>query len=263
MFPYADNIQLSRTPIVTYVLIVINALVLLLMSRVPDRDREDVAYHYGFVPARIEQLVDGRPLQVAVPTVVDVPLIGPVAGHRALVLPAEPAEIAASVWTSTFMHGNLLHLLGNMWFLWLFGDNVEDRLGRGTFVLFYLLGGLAAVACQWAHDPTSTVPVIGASGAVAAVLGGYAITWPHARVRALVILFVFVTRVELPALIFLGGWFVLQLVEASQPNQFGMAEGVAWWAHIGGFVAGLMMMPLLAGLRAGHERSDRFDIGEW
>lgn len=263
MFPYADNIPLRRTPIVTYVLIAINALVLFVMSGLPDQAGENIAYRHGFVPARIEQLIDGRPLQVAVPVVGRVPLVGLVAGHRALVLPPDPVEIVASIWTSMFMHGNLAHLLGNMWFLWLFGDNVEDRLGRGTFLLFYLLGGLAAVACQWAHDPTSTVPVIGASGAVAAVLGGYAITWPHARVRALVILVFFITRIELPAMIFLGGWFVLQLVEASQPNQFGMAGGVAWWAHIGGFITGLLMMPLLAGLRAGYEHSDRFEIGEW
>jgi membrane associated rhomboid family serine protease len=260
MFPYADNIPLGRTPIVTYALIVINALVLFLMSRMPEQAGEDVAYRHGFVPARIEQLVDGRPLQVAVPVVVQVPIMGPVAGHRALVLPPDRVEIVASIWTSMFMHGNLMHLLGNMWFLWLFGDNVEDRLGRGTFILFYLLGGLASIACQWAHDPMSTVPVVGASGAIAAVLGGYAITWPHARVRALVIL---ITRVELPALIFLGGWFLLQLAEAAQPQQFGIAGGVAWWAHIGGFIAGMGMMPLLAGLRAGHEPSDRFEIGEW
>jgi membrane associated rhomboid family serine protease len=263
MFPYRDNIPLARTPIVTYLLIAVNVAVLVGMSRLPENTRDDAVYRYGFVPARIGQLAHGRPLEVAVPVVVQIPLIGPVPGQRALELPADRAEIIASCFTSLFMHGNLLHLLSNMWFLWLFGDNVEDRLGRATFVVFYLLGGLAATACQWAHDPSATVPMVGASGAVAAVLGGYAITWPHARVRSLIILFIFITTVELPALLFLGGWFLLQLLEASRPDEFGVAGGVAWWAHIGGFLAGLVMMPLLSGLRPEAHPKERFGFEEF
>jgi membrane associated rhomboid family serine protease len=138
--------------------------------------------------------------------------------------------------------------------LWLFGNNVEDRLGHVLFFCFYLLGGLLATACHWAYDPASTTPVIGASGAVSAVLGAYAVTWPHARVKTVVFLIVFVTVIEFPALLVLGFWFVTQLIEAAGLLRLPMRGGaviaepasVAWWAHVGGFVAGLVLMPLLS-----------------
>jgi membrane associated rhomboid family serine protease len=149
--------------------------------------------------------------------------------------------------TSMFMHGGLLHIAGNMLFLWIFGNNIEDAMGRTKFILFYLGGGLAATLAQVLIDTSSTIPSIGASGAVAAVLGAYALLYPRARVVTLVILVVFITIIELPALLVLGLWFLLQLfygsAELAQPVGGG---GVAYWAHIGGFVFGLALVKLLA-----------------
>jgi membrane associated rhomboid family serine protease len=149
-----------------------------------------------------------------------------------------------TILTSMFMHGGLLHIAGNMLFLWIFGNNVEDSMGRPTFILFYLLGGLAATALQTAVGPSSTTPNLGASGAIAAVLGGYALLFPRARVVTLVFIIFFITVLELPALLVLGGWFLLQLFDASQP--VGGGGGVAYFAHIGGFLFGLLAIKLFA-----------------
>ena len=143
-----------------------------------------------------------------------------------------------------WLHGGFFHLLGNMWFLWIFGNNVEDRLGGGLYLTIYLLGGVLASGCHWMFQQGSPVPVIGASGAVAAILGAYAVTWPWARVHTLVFLFFFVTIIDLPALLVLGVWFIGQLLSGLGQGQ-GEAAGVAWWAHIGGFLAGMLLMPLL------------------
>ena len=141
-----------------------------------------------------------------------------------------------------FLHGGWLHLAGNMLFLWIFGNNVEDRLGRFTFVAFYVLGGLAATGLQVAFGPDSTVPNVGASGAIAAILGSYLVMFPRARIHTLVI-FVFITFLDLPATVVLVGWFVLQLF--SGVGEFGSrvnsGGGVAFFAHIGGFVFGAVM----------------------
>jgi membrane associated rhomboid family serine protease len=145
----------------------------------------------------------------------------------------------ASIFVSMFLHGGWLHLAGNMLFLWIFGNNVEDRLGRVMFVLFYVLGGLAATGLQLAFDPSSAVPSVGASGAIAAILGAYLVMFPNARIHTLVIFF-FITFLELPASFVLVGWFVLQLfsgVGEMGPELGG--GGVAYWAHVGGFAFGL------------------------
>ena len=144
----------------------------------------------------------------------------------------------ASVFVSMFLHGGWLHIAGNMLFLWVFGNNVEDRLGRITFLLLYVLGGLAATGLQVAFDPNSAVPNVGASGAIAAVLGSYLVMFPRARIHTLVIFF-FITFLELPASFVLLAWFVLQLFSGvgGMGNQLG--GGVAYWAHVGGFVFGL------------------------
>ena len=147
--------------------------------------------------------------------------------------------------TSIFMHGGLLHLGGNMLFLWVFGNNIEDAMGRVKFVAFYLLGGLVATLSHTVIDTSSTIPSIGASGAVAAVLGGYALLYPRARVVTLVILIVFITIIELPALLILGLWFLFQLYDASSPIG-GEGGGIAYFAHIGGFLFGLATIKLFA-----------------
>ncbi|HET9671961.1 MAG TPA: rhomboid family intramembrane serine protease [Actinomycetota bacterium] len=146
----------------------------------------------------------------------------------------------ASVFVSMFLHGGWLHLAGNMLFLWIFGNNVEDRLGRVTFALLYVLGGLAAAALQLAFDPGSAIPNVGASGAVAAILGSYLVLFPHARIHTLVF-FVFVTWLELPAIVVLVGWFVLQLFSGVGEIGRQVGGGVAYWAHVGGFAFGLLV----------------------
>ncbi|MBA3737459.1 MAG: rhomboid family intramembrane serine protease [Actinobacteria bacterium] len=137
-----------------------------------------------------------------------------------------------------FLHGGWLHLAGNMLFLWVFGNNVEDRLGRITFLLLYVLGGLAATGLQVAFDPNSAVPNVGASGAIAAVLGSYLVMFPRARIHTLVIFF-FITFLELPATFVLLAWFVLQLFSGVGGMGDQIGGGVAYWAHVGGFVFGL------------------------
>jgi membrane associated rhomboid family serine protease len=150
-----------------------------------------------------------------------------------------------SVFVAMFLHGGWLHIAGNMLFLWVFGNNVEDRLGRPLFIVFYLLGGIAAAALQLAFDPSSAVPSLGASGAVAAVLGAYLVMFPRAWVVTLVILLLFITAVELPAVLVLGAWFVLQLFSGVGGLAAEVNAGVAYWAHVGGFVFGLGAAALL------------------
>jgi membrane associated rhomboid family serine protease len=141
--------------------------------------------------------------------------------------------------TSMFLHGSWMHLAGNMLFLWIFGDNMEDRFGRLGFLAFYLAGGVGAALAQVAFDPWSPVPVVGASGAIAAVMGGYLLMFPRARVDMLLILIVFVRVISVPAWVMLGVWFGLQLLYGATVNSSG--GGVAYWAHAGGFIAGAIL----------------------
>jgi membrane associated rhomboid family serine protease len=152
--------------------------------------------------------------------------------------------------TSQFLHGGWLHLLGNLLFMWIFANNIEDDLGRLAFLTFYLGGGVAAGLTQVAIDPGSTVPMIGASGAIAAVLGGYLVLFPRARITSLVFLGFFYQLIDVPAIVVLGFWFVLQLIDGLASLGFaGTDGGVAFFAHIGGFVAGLIAARLLIGVR--------------
>ena len=155
-------------------------------------------------------------------------------------------DTVAPFFTSMFLHGGWLHLIMNMWFLWIFGDNVEDALGKIRYLLFYTLCGLAAALTQFAIQPGSTLPVLGASGAIAGVLGAYAVLFPGARVVTLVPVFFFLQVMELPALLILGYWFVLQILSGSLEG-LGPASGggVAWWAHIGGFLTGIVLVLLM------------------
>jgi membrane associated rhomboid family serine protease len=153
--------------------------------------------------------------------------------------------------TSMFLHGGWLHLIGNMWYLWIFGDNIEDRLGHRRFVGFYVGGGLVAALVQYIALPTTGVPTVGASGAIAAVLGAYAVTFPRARVVTLIPLFLFWPIVALPALVVLGLWFVFQFFSGALSLAWSAGGGgVAWWAHIGGFLFGMAAMKLAAPRRS-------------
>ena len=169
-----------------------------------------------------------------------------------------------TIFTSMFMHGSLLHLGGNMLFLWIFGNNIEDSMSRVRFIAFYLLGGLVALGGQVLVDPDAFAPTVGASGAIAAVLGGYALLYPRARVITLIFIIIIFTIVELPALVVLGAWILLQLLlGASQLGQpLGGGEGgVAYFAHIGGFVFGMLMIKLFANhVHEDYERAHRLPV---
>jgi membrane associated rhomboid family serine protease len=214
MIPLKDNIPSSRIPLITIGLIVINVLVYLNQLTLPPRAALRFVYLYGLIPVEISQW------QLLVP---------------------HPVPLYGTILTSMFVHGGLFHLAGNMLYLWIFGDNVEDRLGRFRFLLFYLLSGVGAAAAQILSDPHSKIPMVGASGAISGVLGAYLLLYPHARVVTLVFFGWLVRVIEIRALIVLGFWIVVQLVSGllTWGAQVG---GVAWFAHVGGFVAGLVMV---------------------
>ena len=214
MIPLRDNIPSLRAPIVTIGIIIVNVLVYLNQMRLPPRAATQFVYLYGLIPLEISS--------------------------GDLLVP-HPVPLYSTILTSMFVHGGLFHLAGNMLYLWIFGDNVEDRMGRFRFLVFYLLSGLAAVAAQVLSDPGSKIPMVGASGAISGVLGAYLLLFPHARVMTLIFFGWFVRLVEIPALIVLGFWIVVQVLNGllTLGVQVG---GVAWFAHIGGFVAGLVMV---------------------
>ncbi len=244
-FPLYDDNPVHRTPIVTYLLIAVNVLALLYMYLLPMSERQFFVFEHGFIPARIGQLTSDQPIVVPLERLAVSRSTGQLVKlSQPYELPPSRMGILATLLTCMFLHGGWLHLLGNMWFLKIFGNNIEDRLGRPTYLFFYLFGGLLASAGQWFQDPQSVVPVIGASGAVAAILGAYAVTYPHARVHTLVFIIVFFTFWDLPALLVLGVWFVGQILSAQQEVVGGTGEGVAFAAHVVGFAAGAILMPL-------------------
>ncbi len=252
MIPLYDLNPHRRIPWLTVLIIGANVVAMLwlyqLPGAAPDKlDKLEVIARYGFVPERMRQLSDPNLVVKVRFPVADAPVVrrGAAPAFRTVSLPARRGQILGSMFTMMFLHGGWFHLIGNMWFLWLFGNNIEDRLGHVVFGVFYVLGGLLALACHWIAQPTSTLPVIGASGAVAAVLGAYAITFPAAKVRTLVFIGI-VMLVDLPALLVLGVWFFAQMLQGVGALQGGMHNSVAWWAHVGGFVAGIALMPLLA-----------------
>jgi hypothetical protein len=144
------------------------------------------------------------------------------------------------LFTSMFIHGNLFHLLSNMYFLFIFGDNVEDRFGHFKYLIFYIFFGLFALLAQTLLFPSAEIPTIGASGAVAGVMGAYFIMFPHAYVKTLLIIIIYITIVDIPAVIFLGLWFFIQFINGTLQSMVGLQGGVAWWAHIGGFLIGIL-----------------------
>jgi membrane associated rhomboid family serine protease len=221
VIPLRDNIPSYRTPIVTVGLIAANILVYVNQLMLPPQEAVQFVHLYGLIPLEIS----GGDLLVP-----------------------HPVPLYATVFTSMFVHGGLFHLGGNMLYLWIFGDNVEDRIGRLKFLIFYLLSGLAAAATQIWTDPASKIPMVGASGAISGVLGAYLFLFPHARVLTLIPLGFFYRLVEVPALIVLGFWIIVQVLNGV--GTLGVqVGGVAWFAHIGGFVAGLGMIVLLSGGR--------------
>lgn len=240
LFPLYDLNPHHRFPWVTVLIIVLNVAILGSQGTEPSID---TVYHYGFVPKRLSEVGRGKPLQVRV---MEMDRRGNVVQGPLKTLTVDPRDVYLTFITAMFLHGGWLHLVMNMWMLWIFGNNVEDRLGWFMYICFYLLGGMIGSLAQWASDPQSTMPMVGASGAVAAVLGGYAITYPKAIVKTL-LFFGLILVFDLPALVVLGFWFLLQMVAGLRilPGMLG-AEHVAFWAHIGGFLAGVVLMPILS-----------------
>jgi membrane associated rhomboid family serine protease len=220
MIPLRDVIPSRTTPFVTIGIIALNALVFLYEQSLPEPlYRRFVATH-GLVPADFAWL---------------------------------------NVLTSMFLHGGWMHFLGNMLYLWIFGDNVEDRVGHGRFIVFYLLCGAVAALVQTFFNVNSVIPMVGASGAIAGVLGAYLVMFPHSRVLTLIPIFIFIEIVEIPAVILLGLWFVLQLF--SSLGSLGAEAdvgGVAFWAHVAGFVAGVVGIRLFR--RPERQRVEWWDV---
>jgi membrane associated rhomboid family serine protease len=217
MIPLRDDNPTSITPFVTYVFIAACVLVFLWQMSLGEKGFEAAVLALGVTPATL--LGDAR-----LPP--ELYLVPPV----------------ATVFSSMFLHGGFMHLAGNMLYLWIFGNNVEDSMGHVRFVIFYLLCGVAAVLAQAWPNPDSTIPMIGASGAISGVLGAYLLLFPRAHVLVLIPLGAFSRLVPLPAMVVLGFWFVLQLISSAFTD--GSQGGVAFGAHIGGFVAGMILIPV-------------------
>jgi len=225
VIPLRDDIPARRVPVVTWALIAVNVLVFLYQLTLPPGQLELLLWLRGFVPARYSH---------------------PEAAASAGI----PPDGYLSLLTSIFLHGGWLHLIANMWSLWIFGDNVEDRMGRVKFLLFYLVCGVAAGLLHWVTNLDSDVPTIGASGAIAGVLGAYFVLFPRARVLTLVPIVFIPLFFEIPAVIFLLIWIGLQVAQAWIGLGMDVGGGVAWWAHVGGFAAGLLLHRIFLDRRA-------------
>jgi rhomboid family protein len=243
LFPLYVLNPSRRFPLITILIIAANVGVLAWMD-LSDVDQNVIAVQYGFMPARLTHLGQHQVINVPVQANNIFRFRG-LQVVKQVSVSTKPRDVYTTFLTMMFLHGGWTHLLMNMWMLWLFGNNIEGRLGHIVFLMFYVLGGVLASLAFWLSAPDGRMPVIGASGAVAAVLGAYAVTFPTAKVRTLVF-FIFIMIIDLPALLVLGIWFLLQ-VTSGMLGLWGFAlEPVAFWAHIGGFVAGMILMPLLS-----------------
>jgi membrane associated rhomboid family serine protease len=226
MLPLRDTNRSSSFPVVNWAILALTGLVFLFELSLSPAALDRLFYNFGLVPSRLGL------------------------NHPAQLL-AQPQPLVTLI-THMFLHDGWLHILSNMWFLYIFGDNVEDRMGSGRYLVFYLLSGIIAGLVEAIFTPNEQIPAIGASGAIAGVLGAYLFMFPRARVFSVILIFIFPWFVEIPAIIFLGYWFVIQLF--SGVTSLGLLEtassgGVAWWAHIGGFLFGLVFSRLFTPAR--------------
>jgi len=276
LIPLRDNIPTDRFAVVTLAIIAINVFVFLFLQgpsfslSVGDNVDQTTVIEYGAIPYRITH--PGKECDL-------VPAEATTSGTETLICQGTPEFREAqrlgvpvedlnqppaflTIFSSMFMHGGWLHIAGNMIFLWVFGNNVEDSMGRFRFALFYLLGGIAAALAQVAISPDATTPLVGASGAIAAVLGGYALLYPRARVLTLFFFFL-IFFFEIPALVLLGLWIFLQFLPAvgqlASPD-VGGGGGVAYWAHIGGFLFGLAAIKLFAKRRSSEYDRPKYPV---
>lgn len=221
MFPIRDTQPSYSKPVVTVVLIVVNVLVFLYEFWLDPFSQNAFMFRYALIPDRFR---------------------------------------LSAVVTSMFLHGGWMHLLGNMWFLWIFGDNIEDILDHGKYLLFYLMCGVAAALTQVFFNPVSRVPMVGASGAIAGVMGAYMIKFPQSRIRSLLFLFIFITMIDVPAWIMLLYWFGLQFIGGfeSLSTAHVAQGGTAFFAHVGGFLAGIVLINLLRPSQPYRRRRDLY-----
>lgn len=231
MIPLRDDQPRFTTPYVNYFLIALNLLIFLFQSTLDPESSRILAFQLGFIPAHVTNALNGT-------------------GRTDLV------SLLLPFLTSMFLHGSWQHVIGNMWFLWIFGDNIEDHTGHIKYLGFYLLSGIAAALAEVFLTPYTALPTVGASGAIAGVLGAYFVLYPRARVFTW---FPPIFLFYLPAWVMLGFWFVLQFLSGavtSAPSQ-SQAGGIAFWAHVGGFVAGILLVKLLP------QRHPRYRYGTW
>ncbi|MDD3846820.1 MAG: rhomboid family intramembrane serine protease [Syntrophorhabdaceae bacterium] len=222
MIPLKDNIPTRTLPIITGGLIFVNIIIFVWQHLFLHVSASATLYtYYGLVPREFIASV--------------------VARHDLL-----PYNVM-TIFTSMFLHGGFLHIIGNMLYLWIFGNNIEDRLGHAGYLLFYLLSGICAAAFQVFYDPSSEIPMIGASGAVSGILGAYLLVYPHARIKTLLIIVVFIKIVDIPAILLLTVWFFMQFLYSN-------VDGIAWYAHVGGFIFGLLFA-LLFMVRKGSRKA--------
>ena len=252
MIPLKDNIPTDRFPFVTVALIVANVIVYLLAishggSIISGPDTPEVV-KYGAIPYALTHYGKHCGLATVTQGLQAAQTVACQGQPGVVGTPTNTIPTWATVFSAMFMHASILHIAGNMLFLWIFGNNVEDSMGPVKYLAFYILSGIAALALQVAISPDSAVPTLGASGAIAGVLGGYILLYPRARVLTLVFIILFFTVIELPALVMLGIWFAEQAVfgAANLTNPTGGGGGVAYFAHVGGFVFGLATVRLLA-----------------
>lgn len=237
MFPLFDRQPTTRFPLLTIALIVSNLAIAWWSTQLPEQEALDLVFEHGLVPKRFSEIDSGQPLPIVAEVQEGV--------FYKTQLSTDPAPVYRSLVTMMFLHGGWLHVVVNMWMLWVFGNNVEDRLGHFVFACFYLAGGVLSGCCQWAIDPASETPVVGASGAVWAVLAGYAVTYPKAKILTLV--FVGIPLFfNLPALLVIAVCFAGDLVMGLLMLNGQLAQPIAHWAHVGGAVSGVIMMPLLS-----------------
>lgn len=216
MIPLRDLNPRSTTPFVTILLILINVAVFLYQVSLGPRVGQQFVYTFGMIPARVPMLLTGDNVTLG--------------------------QAFEPLLTSIFLHGGWMHLIGNMWFLWIFGDNIEDYLGHFQYLLFYLICGVGAGVVHTIANLGSTVPAVGASGAISGVMGAYIVLFPRSRVLTLVPLLFFFFTVQLPAVVILGYWFLIQFLSGLGSLGVPGAGGVAWWAHIGGFLLGALLV---------------------
>jgi membrane associated rhomboid family serine protease len=232
MIPLKNMMARRTVPVMTILIIVANVLVYFHQATISSAANEAFIRTFGVVPLRMQMALGGNRYSLA--------------------------EAFTPLFTCMFLHGGLLHILGNMWFLWIFGGAVEDRLGPVPYTLFYLVCGIGSGLAQAAFSWGSNVPSIGASGAISGILGAYVVYFPASRIFTLVPLFVFFFTVQIPAIVFIGLWFAVQFlsgVSSMNAPRTANLGGVAWWAHVGGFVLGLILAKIFDG---GRRRADSY-----